>query len=137
MEVAAAELISFLQRTAGYSLTGMTNEHALLFCYGTGASGRTTFLNALNSCVGDYHRTAPIETFTDSNSERHPTELAGLPSARMVTAVETEEERRWTESKLKQLTGGDKISARFMRQDFFDFTPRFKLIIAGPTLASA
>jgi putative DNA primase/helicase len=77
------------------------------------------------------HRTAPIETFTASNSERHPTELAGLRGARLVTAVETEEGRRWAESKIKTLTGGDPISARFMRQDFFEYTPQFKLIIAG------
>jgi putative DNA primase/helicase len=78
-----------------------------------------------------YHRTAPIETFTDSNSERHPTDLAGLRGARLVTAVETEEGRRWAESKIKALTGGDKVAARFMRQDFFEFVPQFKLLIAG------
>ena len=66
-----------------------------------------------------------------SNTDRHPTELAGLMGARLVTAVETGEGRRWAESKTKALTGGDKISARFMRQDFFEFTPQFKLIIAG------
>jgi putative DNA primase/helicase len=126
-----AELIAFMRRMAGYSLTGLTNEHAMFFCYGTGANGKTTFLNALTSCAGDFHRTAPIETFTDSNVDRHPTDLAGLRGARLVTAVETEEGRRWAESKVKALTGGDKISARFMRQDFFEFTPQFKLLIAG------
>ena len=124
-------LISFMQRAAGYSLTGITDEHALFFGYGTGANGKTTFLNAVTGCHGDYHRTAPIETFTDSTSDRHPTDLAGLRGARLVTAVETEEGRRWAESKIKALTGGDKIAARFMRQDFFEFTPQFKLIIAG------
>jgi putative DNA primase/helicase len=74
---------------------------------------------------------APIETFTASNNERHPTELAGLRGARLVTAVETEEGRRWDESKIKALTGGDAISARFMRQDFFEYVPQFKLLIAG------
>jgi putative DNA primase/helicase len=85
----------------------------------------------LPSCAGDYHRTAPIETFTDSKNERHPTDLAGLRGARLVTAVETEEGRRWAESKIKALTGGDKVAARFMRQDFFEFAPQFKLLIAG------
>lgn len=66
-----------------------------------------------------------------SSGERHPTDLAGLQGARLVTAVETEEGRRWAEAKLKALTGGDKISARFMRQDFFEFKPQFKLLIAG------
>jgi putative DNA primase/helicase len=128
---ADAELIEFLQRMAGYSLTGSIQEHALFFMYGTGANGKSTFLNAITSCAGEYHRVAPIETFTASRNERHPTELAGLRGARMVTAVETEEGRRWDESKIKALTGGDTISARFMKQDFFDFTPQFKLIIAG------
>jgi putative DNA primase/helicase len=122
---------AFLQRMAGYALTGLTREHAVFFCYGTGANGKTTFINAITRCIGDYHRTAPIETFTDSKNERHPTDLAGLRGARLVTAVETEEGRRWAESKIKALTGGDKVAARFMRQDYFEFTPQFKLLIAG------
>jgi putative DNA primase/helicase len=68
---------------------------------------------------------------TSSNSDRHPTDLAGLRGARLVTSIETEEGRRWAESRIKALTGGDPISARFMRQDFFEYTPQFKLIIAG------
>jgi putative DNA primase/helicase len=128
---ADAELVAFLQRLAGYALTGLTREHALFFLYGTGANGKTTFLNAIIDCAGDYHRTAPIETFTAATGERHPTDLAGLRGARLVTAVETEEGRRWAESKIKALTGGDRIAARFMRQDFFEFTPQFKLLIAG------
>jgi putative DNA primase/helicase len=125
------ELSAYLQRVAGYSLTGSTQEHALFFLYGVGANGKTTFINAITACAGDYHRTAPIETFTASSVDRHPTDLAGLRGARLVTAIETEEGRRWAESRIKSLTGGDKISARFMRQDFFEYTPQFKLIIAG------
>src|SRR4029077_1191921 len=126
-----AELIAFLQRMAGYSLTGSIQEHALFFLYGTGANGKSTFLNAITACAGDYHRVAPIETFTASKTDRHPTELAGLRGARLVTAVETEEGRRWDEAKIKALTGGDTVPPGFMRQDFFDFKPQFKLIIAG------
>jgi putative DNA primase/helicase len=125
------ELISFLQRISGYALTGSVQEHALFFLHGSGANGKSTFLNAITGIAGDYHRTAAIETFTASTSDRHPTDLAGLRGARLVTAVETEEGRRWAESKIKALTGGDKIAARFMRQDFFEFVPSFKLMIAG------
>src|SRR5262249_45232416 len=125
------ELSAYLQRMAGYSLTGSTQEHALFFLYGLGANGKTTFLNAITACAGDYHRTAPIETFTASSVDRHPTDLAGLRGARLVTAIETEEGGRWAKSRIKSLTGGDKIPARFMRQDFFQFTPQFKLVIAG------
>jgi putative DNA primase/helicase len=124
-------LVKFLQRVTGYLLTGVTREHALFFLYGTGANGKSVFVNTISHALGDYHRTAPIETFTASNREAHPTDLASLRGARLVTAVETEEGRRWAESRIKALTGGDKIAARFMRQDFFEFTPNFKLLIAG------
>lgn len=125
------ELIAFLRRMSGYALTGSVSAHALFFLYGTGANGKSTFLNALMGCLGDYHQTSAIETFTATAGDRHPTDLAGLRGARLVTATETEEGRRWAESKIKSLTGGDKIAARFMRQDFFSYTPTFKLIIAG------
>lgn len=109
------ELTAYMQRLIGYALTGLTREHVLAFLYGTGANGKSTFITAITGCAGDYHRSAPIETFTVSHGERHPTELAGLRGARLVTAVETEEGRRWAESRIKALTGGDKIAARFMR----------------------
>jgi putative DNA primase/helicase len=125
------ELQKFLQRKAGYALTGLTREHALFFLYGLGANGKSVYINTIAGVMDQYHRTAPIETFTSSAVDHHPTDLAGLRGARLVTATETEEGRRWAESKIKQLTGGDTISARFMRQDFFEFKPQFKLIIAG------
>lgn len=125
------ELQEFMQRMIGYSLTGVTREHALFFLYGTGANGKSVFLNTISDLMGDYAQTAPIETFIDSKNERHPTDLAGLRGARMVSATETEDGRRWAESKLKSITGGDRIAARFMRQDFFEFSPVFKLVIAG------
>jgi len=125
------KILAFLRRMAGYSLTGSTKVHALFFMYGAGANGKSTFINALTGCLGEYHRTAPIEAFIASAQDRHPTDLAGLRGARLVTAVETEEGRRWNESKIKTLTGGDKIAARFMRQDFFEFVPQFKLLFAG------
>lgn len=126
-----SELQDFIQRMLGYTLTGDTSAHALFFAHGTGANGKSVMVDTVAGILGDYHRTAPIETFTASTGERHPTELAMLRGARLVTAVETEEGRRWAESRIKVLTGGDKISARFMRQDFFEFTPQFKLVIAG------
>ena len=126
-----AELVAFLQRVAGYSLTGSTRDHALFFAYGTGGNGKGVFINSLVGCIGDYATVSPMETFTASNSSGHPTDLAMLRGARLVTSQETEEGRRWAESKIKSLTGGDPITARFMRQDFFTFTPQFKLVIAG------
>ena len=122
---------AFLQRVAGYAATGSTVEHALFFLYGSGGNGKGTFLNTLEYVLGDYATTAPMETFTESRGDRHPTELAMLRGARLVIAQETEEGRAWAESRLKSLTGGDRIQARFMHQDFFEFTPLFKLLIAG------
>jgi putative DNA primase/helicase len=126
-----AELQLFLRRMAGYALTGSTQEHSLFFGYGTGANGKSVFCSTIAGILGDYATTAPMETFVSSGSERHPTDLAGLRGARLVTAIETEEGRRWAESRIKALTGGDRIAARFMRQDFFEFTPQFKLLIVG------
>src|ERR1044072_4121489 len=80
-----------------------------------------------------------MDTFTMSYADQHPTNLAALRGARLVTAQETEEGRRWAESRIKALTGGDKVAARFMRQDFFEYLPQFKLLIAGnhkPSLRS-
>jgi putative DNA primase/helicase len=124
-------LEEFLARKVGYSLTGATREHALFFLHGPGGNGKSVYINVIAGIMGDYHRGAPIETFTASHSDRHPTELAMLKGARLVTAVETEEGRRWAETKIKTLTGGDRIMARFMRQDFFEYLPQFKLAIAG------
>ncbi len=125
------ELQAYLQRMVGYALTGSTQEHALFFLYGTGANGKSVFVNTLATILGDYATNAPMDTFMETRNDRHPTDMAGLRGARFVAAIETEQGRRWAESKLKNLTGGDKISARFMRQDFFEFFPQFKLFVAG------
>ena len=126
-----AELQAFLQRFLGYCLTGITHEHAMAFAYGTGANGKSVLLHTVTGIIGDYAVVAPMETFTATPNDRHPTDLAMLRGARLVTAQETEEGRRWAEAKIKALTGGDPITARFMRQDFFTFQPSFKLFIAG------
>lgn len=133
------ELQAFLQRMIGYCLTAVTSEHALFFLYGTGANGKSVFLSIISELMGDYAKTAPTSSFTAGSTEQHPTDLAGLRGARFVTAIETEDGARWAESKIKSLTGGDKISVRFMRCDFFEFRPEFKLVIAGnhkPSLRS-
>jgi putative DNA primase/helicase len=125
------DLIRFMQQIAGYALTGDIREHALFFIYGPGGNGKGVFVNTITKVLGDYATTAAMDTFTASQSDRHPTDLAKLKGARLVTASETEEGRAWAESRIKALTGGDRISARFMRQDFFEFDPAFKLLIVG------
>jgi len=125
------DLIRFLQQWTGYCLTGITREHALVFIYGPGGNGKSVFVNVLTGLLKEYATTAAADTFMASKGDRHPTDLAMLRGARLVSASETEEGRPWAESRLKQLTGGDPITARFMRQDFFTYQPLFKLTIVG------
>src|SRR3972149_1278522 len=103
----------------------------MAFLYGTGANGKTTLVQTILGIMGDYAITAPIETFAESKNERHSTELARLRGARLVATEETSTGSRWNESRIKTLTGGNRISAHFMRQDDFEFQPEFKLLIAG------
>lgn len=125
------ELQRYLQRVAGYALTGATREHALFFLYGTGANGKSTFTNTLLRIWGNYGQMAAMETFTENQNERHPTELAALRGARLVVASEIERGKYWAESRIKTLTGGDTIRARFMHADEFEYIPQFKLMIQG------
>jgi len=125
------ELQKFLQRYVGYCLSGVTTEHKFVFAYGTGANGKSTFINTIREIFGDYATVADVGTFIASNTERHPTDVAKLHGYRLVVAQETEKGRRWDEAKIKTMTGGDKMTARFMRQDFFDFIPKFKLFVTG------
>jgi putative DNA primase/helicase len=127
------ELKAYLQRLAGYSATGSVKEHVLAFAHGSGGNGKGTFLGAVGAILGDYAAVASADVFLASNNQRHPTELAALMGARLVHAQEIDPSRKWDEAKVKSLTGGDKISARFMRQDLFTFDPQFTLVIAGNT----
>jgi putative DNA primase/helicase len=125
------DLQAYLQRVAGYSLTGCTHEHALFFVYGPGGNGKGVFINTISKILGDYGVVASMETFTASQNDRHPTDLAMLLGARLVVAQETDEGRHWAEARIKAMTGGDPITARFMRQDFFTYQPVFKLVVVG------
>jgi putative DNA primase/helicase len=127
------EMQKFLQRVAGYCLTGQTVEHAAFFFFGPGRNGKSKFVETLAYVMGDYAKTAAMSTFIASRNEQHPTSIAMLDGARLVIAGETEHGQRFAESKLKQLTGGDKISARFMYRDAFEFKPQFKLLMMGNT----
>ncbi|KWV47068.1 hypothetical protein AS026_13950 [Rhizobium altiplani] len=125
------EVASFLQRWIGYSLTGATTEQRFVFMFGPGGNGKGSILNTIAAIAHDYHRESPMETFLASGSDRHPTELAMLAGARIVTASETDKGRKWNEQRIKAMTGGDTISARFMRRDFFSFQPQFSLTVQG------
>jgi putative DNA primase/helicase len=124
-------LIDYFQRMFGYCLTGDISEQAVFFNHGVGQNGKTVLMSTIAGILGDYCRATPIETFTESKNDRHPTELARLRGARLVTATETEAGRHWAESRLKELTGGENIPARFMHKDFFEYLPQFKPVISG------
>ena len=121
------ELIGFLRRAVGYSLTGNTREQVAFICHGTGSNGKSTFLDVLQDVLGDYAMQTPTETLMLKRNEGIPNDIARLRGARLVAASETAEGRRLSESLLKQLTGGDRITARFMRAEWFEFKPMFKL----------
>ncbi len=125
------QLADFLKRIAGYCLTGITAEHAMFFAYGTGRNGKGVFLNTLVRILGDYAITSSPDTFTESGSGKHLTVLARLQGARLVVSQETEEGVPWAEARIKSVTGGDPITANYMRQDPFTYLPQFKLFIAG------
>ncbi|MDC8753828.1 phage/plasmid primase, P4 family [Erythrobacter sp. sf7] len=125
------DLARYLQKLVGYCLTGSTKEQSLFFLYGVGQNGKTVFLNVVQDILGDYAKTAATQTFMASKFARHTTDLAALAGARLVTASETEEHNAWDESLIKQVTGGEQITARLMRRDNFSFTPSFKLVVAG------
>lgn len=124
-------LEDYLQRLAGYCLTGRTDEQMFAFLYGTGGNGKGVFLNTLAAIIHDYVTHADIATFTESQTDRHTTEVARLCKVRLVITEETEGSKRLAESKIKMMTGGGKLTARFMRQDNFSFIPTFKIIMAG------
>jgi putative DNA primase/helicase len=124
-------MVDYLQKVFGYCLVGEVKEHEMYFGYGTGANGKGVTLNTIRDLLGDYGMEASIETFVVNPNQRHPTELADLRGARLVTCGETDEGQRWAEARIKMLTGGDPVKARFMRQDFFEFRPQFKLFLAG------
>jgi putative DNA primase/helicase len=128
-----AELIGFMQRAAGYALTGETREHKMLFLFGGGRNGKSVFLDVLAHVWGDYGRRAPASAFITSHGEKHPTDIAGLQGRRLVVGSELPKGRTWDESVIKDLTGGERLTARFMRGDFFDFRPQMTLMIAGNT----
>lgn len=119
---------AWLRRAVGYTLTGLTDEQKLFFLWGNGANGKSTFVDVVAHVLGSYATQADGGLLAGKGD--HPTQLAGLRGARLVVADETEQ-GRLAERRVKAVTGGKKIRARFMRQDYFEFTPRFKLWITG------
>lgn len=126
-----ADAIRFLQQWAGYCLTGDTREQVLLFVYGEGGTGKSTAVNTLSAILKDYAVAVDTSTLTARKHEDHKEEIARLHGPRMAVASETEKGSRWAENRIKKITGQDELTARFMRENSFNFIPQFKLTIIG------
>lgn len=124
-------LIGYLQKATGYTLTGQTSEQVTFVLYGTGRNGKTTYIEAVRGCLGDYAQTTDFTTFLQRKSDGIRNDIARLVGARFVAAVEADESRALSEALLKQLTGGDRITARFLFGEFFDYTPTYKIFLAS------
>ena len=125
------DLIAFMQRAIGYSLTGLADEQCLFILHGSGANGKTTFLQTISEILSDYAMQTPTETLLVKAKGAISNDVARLKGARFVIASEAEAEQRLAENLIKQMTGGDTISARFLHQEFFDFKPTHKMFLGS------
>jgi putative DNA primase/helicase len=125
-----ARVIGFLQRALGYALTGDTTEQCLFILWGGGSNGKSTLLTTAVTVLGEYAMTTRPETFMVKRGDSIPNDVAQLKGARLVIAVEAENGHRLAESLIKQATGGDRLTARFMRAEYFTFEPTFKIFLA-------
>jgi putative DNA primase/helicase len=121
-------LIQFLQRAVGYTLTGNTSEQCLFFLYGEGANGKTTFIETIRDLMGDYAVSADFDTFLEKQGIRN--DLARLKGARFVPAVESGAGKAFAERLIKMITGEDQITARFLYKEFFEYKPTYKIFLA-------
>ncbi len=119
------ELIEYMQRLVGYSLTGDISEQLMFFLVGGGSNGKSTFINTIKDLMGDYGKQAQSDTFIKKKSGGANNDIARLASARFVSAIESEEGEKLSETLVKQITGGEPVVARFLKQEFFEFVPQF------------
>jgi putative DNA primase/helicase len=124
------DLIRFIQTAAGWAITGDTSEQTMFILFGTGANGKSTFLNTIMNLLGDYAIATPTETFMRKTGEQIGNDLARLRGTRFVTTMEADYGRKLAEPLIKQITGNDKMTARFLYGEFFNFTPTFKIFMA-------
>ncbi len=125
------ELISYLQRFVGYCLTGDVSEQILNIWHGVGANGKSTVANTVMEMLGtDYTMKAAADLLLQKHDSDHPTALTDLHGKRFVACIETDDNRRLAESLVKELTGGDPIRARRMREDYWQFLPTHKVVLA-------
>ena len=125
------KMYNYLKRAFGAALTGDRTDQVIVFLYGQGQNGKGTFLRMILEAMGSYATTAPSSTFMQQSNEGHPTEMADLLGKRVVIVDEVGPDDAWNERRIKQVTGGLPIKARYMARDFFSFMPKFFLMVAG------
>jgi putative DNA primase/helicase len=125
-----ADLIAYVQRSIGYTLTGSTAGQCMFICHGTGANGKSVLIDVVRALLGDYARNADASTFMAQQQDRIRSDVARLAGARFVATVEIDEGRKLSEALIKQVSSGDRMTARFLNKYDFEFTPRFKLWMA-------
>ena len=131
------DVVEYLQRAVGYSLTGDTREHILFFLHGFGENGKSVFINIIQKLLNDYAAQTPVSTIMKKAKGSIPNDIARLKGARFVSTTETEEDSHISDAEVKHMTGGDTVTARYLHKEFFEFIPQFKLWISGnykPTL---
>jgi len=124
------EIIGFVQKVLGMSLSGDSSAQAMFILYGTGANGKSVFINTVMHIMGDYGANTPTETFMQKKGDGANNDIARLKGTRFVSAMEADYGGRLAEAVVKRLTGDDKISARFLYGEYFEFTPTFKIFMA-------
>lgn len=125
------DMVGFLRRAAGYSATGLTDEQVMFFLFGDGANGKSVLVETLMDVLGDYAQKAPTEMITERRSSPIPIEVADLPGARLAVVAEASQGVALDEARVKDLTGGDRIKARSLYQNYFEFNPTHKLWAYG------
>jgi len=125
------EFLGWLQRGLGYSLTGVTREECFFLCYGSGSNGKSTLFEAVGGVMGDYRSVTPFSTLLRQDRGGASPDVARLRGARLVTAAEPVQGRAFDEARIKSLTGGDRLAARYLYQESFEFVPRFKLWLSA------
>ena len=125
-----SDVINFLQTASGWAVTGDTREQTMFILYGSGANGKSTFLNTITALLGDYAIATPTETFMRKTGDQITNDIARLRGTRFVTTTEAEQGRRLSEPLIKKITGNDQMTARFLYGEFFNFKPTFKIFMA-------
>lgn len=125
------KLVLFIRRALAITFSGESLEEVLFFCYGSGANGKSVFFKLLEIVYGDYFQKAPNSMIMQQERNNIPNDIAQLPNRRMVLCAELPDDQRFNESIIKDLTGNDSIQARFLRQEFFTFTPTHTLWLYG------